>query len=236
MRRTWYVRASHWAVAVAFAGATPAHAIIVYDPSNYVQNALQAARALQQINQQIQSLQNQATMISTMLRNLDHLDTSSLSAMTSQLTSLQRLIAQGQGLSAAAGSINQRLAVLFPKTAPISITAGAAQAQQRVEAQMASFEDSLRTQAQILSEIGNDRATMTDLTNGSERASGSLAATQATNQLLALAAKQQAQLQTMLAVHFQADAFADTDRLQQKKDAQAEMRRFLGSGQAYTAP
>jgi len=39
----------------------------------------------------------------------------------------------------------------------------------------------------------------------------------------------------MLAVHFQADALADTNRLQQQKDGQAEMRRFLGSGQAYTA-
>ena len=231
----WYARAGHLAVVVTLVSATPADAIIVYDPTNYVQNALQAARALQQINQQIQALQNQATMIGAMLRNLDHLDTSSLSAITSQLTSLQRLIAQGQGVSAAAGSIDQRIAALFPKTSPATVTTGAAQAQQRVETQMASFEDSLRTQAHILSEIANDQTTLTSLTGASERASGGLAAAQATNQLLALTAKQQAQLQTMLAVHFQADALADTNRLQQQKDGQAEMRRFLGSGQAYTA-
>ena len=34
--------------------------MIVYDPSNYAQNVLQAARALQQINNQITSLQNQS--------------------------------------------------------------------------------------------------------------------------------------------------------------------------------
>ncbi|KMY86394.1 Conjugative transfer protein TrbJ [Candidatus Paraburkholderia calva] len=43
--------------------ATPAQAIIVFDPSNYAQNVLQAARALQQINQQIMLLQNQAQML-----------------------------------------------------------------------------------------------------------------------------------------------------------------------------
>jgi len=230
----WCARIGLILAVSALASATPADAIIVYDPTNYIQNALQAARTLQQINQQIQSLQNQATMIGTMLRNLDHLDTSSLSAMTSQLTNLQRLIAQGQGLSATAGAIDQRITALFPKTSPTTVTSGVARAQQSVETQMASFQDSLRTQAHILSEIANDQTTLTTLTGASERASGGLAAAQATNQLLALTAKQQAQLQTMLAVHFQADALSDADHLQQRSDAQAEIRRFLGSGQAYT--
>src|SRR3546814_15088815 len=44
---------------------TPAHAQfggVVFDPSNYAQNVLTAARTLQQINNQIQSLQNEASM------------------------------------------------------------------------------------------------------------------------------------------------------------------------------
>ena len=36
---------------------------IVYDPTNFSQNVLTAARELQQINNQIQSLENQATML-----------------------------------------------------------------------------------------------------------------------------------------------------------------------------
>ena len=42
-----------------------ASAQIVYDPSNYAQNVIQAARALEQINNQITSLQNQTHTIST---------------------------------------------------------------------------------------------------------------------------------------------------------------------------
>jgi len=37
--------------------------MLVYDPSNYAQNVLQAARALQQVNNQITSLQNQTQML-----------------------------------------------------------------------------------------------------------------------------------------------------------------------------
>ena len=43
---------------------------IVYDPSNYAQNVLTAARTLQQINNQIQQIQNQATSLINEARNL----------------------------------------------------------------------------------------------------------------------------------------------------------------------
>ena len=43
------------AAALALA-MTPAQALVVYDPTNYASNMMQAARALQQINNQIRSL------------------------------------------------------------------------------------------------------------------------------------------------------------------------------------
>lgn len=58
---------------------TPAAAQwVVYDPTNYVQNVLSAARALEQINNQIQSLQNEAQMLINQARNLASLPYSSL--------------------------------------------------------------------------------------------------------------------------------------------------------------
>ncbi len=45
-----------------------AEAFTVYDPANHAQNVLQAARALEQINNQIRTLQNQATMLQNMAR------------------------------------------------------------------------------------------------------------------------------------------------------------------------
>jgi hypothetical protein len=54
--------ASTVAIGVGLAAA-PASAQIVFDPSNYAQNVLTAARALQQINNQITSLANQTQML-----------------------------------------------------------------------------------------------------------------------------------------------------------------------------
>jgi len=49
--------------AAVFVGSKQSYAqLVVFDPNNYAQNVLTAARALQQINNQIASLQNQAQM------------------------------------------------------------------------------------------------------------------------------------------------------------------------------
>ena len=65
----------------------PAHAQfggIVYDPTNYAQNVLTAARSLQQINNQIQQIQNQATSLINEARNLTSLPFSSLQQLQQQ--------------------------------------------------------------------------------------------------------------------------------------------------------
>ena len=63
----------------------PAHAIPVFDSANYAQNLLTAARTLQQINQQIQSLQNEASMLTNMAKNLSRIS-------FPELTELSRLV------------------------------------------------------------------------------------------------------------------------------------------------
>ena len=63
--------------------APPAYALfgvgdIVYDPTNHAENLLQAARALEQINNQIAQLQNEAQMLMNQARNLASLPYSAL--------------------------------------------------------------------------------------------------------------------------------------------------------------
>ena len=79
----------------------PAHAQfgfggIVYDPTNYAQNVLTAARTLEQINNQIRSLQNQATSLINEARNLTSLPFSS-SASDSSDTSPRARISSTRG-------------------------------------------------------------------------------------------------------------------------------------------
>ena len=227
-----------WAAATGLSLALPvasARAIIVYDPSNYAQNALQAARTLEQITNQIQSLQNQAMMIEHMARNLDPLDFSALAQMSASLQQIQQLMSRAQGLGFEIEQTEQRLRALFPGTGPVASSEVAARnASARLQAVMAAFQDSMTLQSRIVAEAGKDASDLAELGNQSQAARGNLQVAQATNQLLALVAKQQIQLQTLLASQARADDLERATHTQSTNDAQAATRRFLGNGSAYT--
>ena len=70
---------------------------IVYDPSNYSQNILTAARTLEQINNQIRQLQNQATSLINEARNLQSLPLTMLAPLQQQIQQTQQLLARAQG-------------------------------------------------------------------------------------------------------------------------------------------
>src|SRR3546814_11394973 len=77
---------------------TPAQAIIVFDPSNYSQNILTAARTLQQINNQIRMLQNQATSLINQAKNLTTISFPELQALQQTISQIDQLMGQAQGI------------------------------------------------------------------------------------------------------------------------------------------
>jgi len=92
--------------------ASPAHAQfgfgrIVFDPSNYAQNVLTAARTLEQINHQITSLQNEAQMLINQARNLASLPYSSLQQLQQNVQRTQQLLGQAQNIAFEVGQIDQ---------------------------------------------------------------------------------------------------------------------------------
>ena len=89
------------AAALSFAAtAIPAHAqLIVYDPTNFSQNVLTAARELQQINNQITMLTNQATSLVNQARNLANLPMSTLTQLQSSIAQTQSLLGQAQNIA-----------------------------------------------------------------------------------------------------------------------------------------
>src|SRR5439155_26615779 len=86
-------------IAVAFASDSAHGQMVVYDPSNYAQNVLQAARALQQINNQVTSLQNQTQMLLNQAKNLTSLPYSSLQAIEQSISRTQQLLNQAQRIA-----------------------------------------------------------------------------------------------------------------------------------------
>ena len=93
------------AIAVATTVAAPPAAAqfggIVYDPTNYAQNVLTAARSLEQINNQIQQIQNQATSLLNEARNLTSLPFSQLEELQAQVQQTQRLLGEARSVEPA---------------------------------------------------------------------------------------------------------------------------------------
>lgn len=210
--------------------------ITVYDPANHAQTLLTATRALTQINNQIRSLQNEASMLTSMSKNLTKIDFPELQQLKTTLGEIDRLMGQAQGIDFRADQLDAQFRKLFPQGAAqgAGSAANVGQARARLDAAMAAFRQTMGVQAQVVGSIQADAASLSAIVARSQGAEGALAAAQATNQLLALTAKQQSQIQSLLAAQYRAEALEQARRLQAESDARAATARFLGSGSAYT--
>lgn len=214
----------------------PAHAIPVYDGANHAQNLLIAARTLEQINNQIRSLQNEAAALANMAKHLSRVDFAELDALRQTLQRIDALMGQAQAIGFRVDELDARFGDLFPDPARRLVTNGqrVAEARTRLDASMAAFRHAMAVQAQVVENVRDDAAALAAIVARSQGAEGSLQVSQATNQLLALAAKQQFQLQQLMAAQFRSDAVVRARQAQQGEEARAATRRFLGDGRAYT--
>jgi type IV secretion system protein TrbJ len=219
------------------ATAIPAGAqLAVFDPTNYTQNILQAARALETINNQIRSLQNEAQMIRDMATQLKRLDVSALLKLNKDIAAINDLMKAAKGIAFTLSETQAALKAQFPAAYSLSMTHSdlANQAQTRWQSTIDAFQQTLQVQAQIGESLQADAGTLNDLVRASETAEGGLQAQQAANQLSALIAKQQMQIATMMAAQYRAEALDAARKAQGEAAARAATRKFLGTGKAYT--
>ena len=224
------------ATVTALAPVAPAHAITVFDPSNYAQNVLTAARTLTQINNQIQALQNQASMLTNMAKHLQRLDFSSLSQITRSMQRIDTLMTNAQGIAFDLASTDAALRDQFPAAFDAAMTSNemVARAQAQWQAAMQGYRQTMRVQAQVVENVQADADLLGELVSQSQSATGSLQAQQATNQLIALSTKQQLQIQNMMAAQYRADALERARQAQALEAARLTSRRFVGSADIYT--
>src|ERR1700734_2567095 len=95
---------------------------LVFDPTNYSQNVLTAARELQQVNNEIQQIQNQVTMIQNMATNLSSLNFSTLPGMISALNDLNGLMNEANGIGFTVSGTNTAFAQSYPLSYPSTTT------------------------------------------------------------------------------------------------------------------
>lgn len=215
----------------------PAHAqLTVFDPTNYSQNILTAARSLQQINNQIQMLQNQAQSLINQAKNLTTVNFPELAMLQQDIQKIDQLMAQASTIQFRVVSINQQYQSLYPTTFNTALTNDqhVADARTRLATSMSAYQQTMTVQAQVVENIAADETTLNSLVTRSQGAQGALQVQQTTNQLLALVAKQQFQIEHMMAAQYRADALASATHTQAQSDAQDATTKFLGSGNAYT--
>ncbi|BAB54802.1 P-type conjugative transfer protein TrbJ [Mesorhizobium japonicum] len=223
-------------IAISPMMTAPAHAFIVFDPSNYSQNVLTAARSLQQITNQITSLQNQAQMLINQARNLASLPLSSLQQLQESVQRTQQLLGEAQNI---AFDVQQVDKAFQQQYGSVSLAASDQQlvteARSRWQNTVGGLQDAMRVQAGVVGNIESARAQMSALVGASQSATGALQATQAGNQLLALQGQQLADLTAVVAANGRAQALTEAERAAAVDQGREQRRRFLTPGSGYQA-
>lgn len=213
---------------VGMTAAPPAFAqLVVKDPTNYAQNVLQAARALQQVNNQITQIQQQAQSLMNEGRNLASLPFNSLQQLQQQVQQTQQLLREAQRIAYDVQSVQQAFDGRYRGAA---LTGDHAQMVANANARWAdsvgAFEDALRVQAGVVGNIDGARTTMDGLVSSSQSATGALQAAQAGNQLLALQSQQLADLTALLAAQGRAQALDSARNAAIEAESRERFRRF----------
>ena len=221
-------------VLVSFTALPSSAQVIVFDPNNYAQNVLRAARALQQINNQITSLQNQARMLINQAKNLVNLPFSALRQLQSSIQRTEQLLNQAQRIAYDIGQIDRAFSTTYaPASAGTSSQALIANAQTRWQTSLAALQDALRVHAGIVANLDTNRTQMSALVTSSQSATGALQAAQAGNQLAALQAQQLADLTAAVAAQGRAQNLEAAQRTSAQDQGREQLRRFLTPGVGY---
>src|SRR5690606_38106861 len=156
--------------------------------------------------------------------------------LRSALATTGRLIAEAQGLAYDVTSIDQEFARLYPHEYTAAVTGDrmAQDARERWAHTLDGLHTSMRMQGQVSQSLAADEGVLADLVGQSQSATGALQVTQATNQLLALQAKQSIQAQQLQLTQGRADALELARQAAATERAREVRRRFLGDGTPYT--
>jgi P-type conjugative transfer protein TrbJ len=234
------LRIRRMAAATILAGAIaltsqPASALIVFDPSNYAENVLQAARALEQINNQVTSLANEAQMLINEAKNLASLPTSVLDQIEGNFSEMKGLLGEAEQLAYSVDQIEERFSSTFEDFAADKTGAELVEsARQRWQESLSAFEHSLKAGATAVDNIEGTEQQTTSLVSASKSAIGILQATQAGNELLAVQASQLADLTAMLAAQGRANALEQARHAAAEEQAREQFSRFM-AGRSYSA-
>jgi P-type conjugative transfer protein TrbJ len=208
--------------------------LVVFDPNNYAQNVLTAARELQQVNNQIQQIENQTQSLINQAKNLASMPYSLVSTITSQIQRTEQLITQAQRIAYSVASIDQAFTSNYGAiNLNMSQQQMVAQAQQRWQTSIGGLQDAMRMQATVVGNIPTSRTTVATLGASSQSATGALQTAQINNQLLVQISQQLADLIALEAAHGRAQALIAAAKATNQNQGATQLSAFLTAGAGY---
>lgn len=214
--------------------APPAIAqVAVYDPANHAQNILQAVRALQELEGQVQQLAHEIEMLENMARNLETLPVSVAESIIGQrILRIQDVLRRAQGIGYSVDEIERDYEIAYPEnygtTTPNAVLVADARARWRQSRD--AFRETLTVSAAALEDNQTDADAIRSLVTQSQDAVGALQAAQAGNELSAMTNQQLMQIEAMLAAQHRAVALEEARRLAEAERGRARLSSFLGTG------
>jgi len=211
--------------------------LTVFDPANYSQNLLTAARALEQITNQVRQLQNQVLMLQRMDQNLARLGPTISPDLQRTLGDINTQLRTGEGIALRLQTTQSGYDQLFPRQVASSLSTDDVlrNAQSRWNEEYAAFRRAALLQGQIADGIETDTRLLGDAMARSRNAAGALEATQAGNELTGLSVKQTLALEALLAAQHRALTVTRARDLATEDAARQRFKTFIGTGSAYTA-
>lgn len=208
------------ALAAALATAAPAQAQrIVYDPTNYAQNLLQAGRALEQIRNQIRQIEQAAAMLRQNPLQLSP-------ELSQSIEDARALFDTAQGLAFEVDRIGEDLRQLYPETwEEFDLAEIMSRSDQWVAESRASLERAMQAEARAAQSIAQTRGRIDRALQSSSGAEGQTGAIQAGNQLLGIQASQLTEIHALLIAQGRALETERMERLAREERGREIQRR-----------
>lgn len=207
---------------------------IVFDPTalvqsvlNYVQHCTSAVNTATQIENQIQSLANEA-------KNLSYMDQGAamqtMGRLRNSLTQLVNLQNRMRGMTMDYQNIESAWDQHYKDFGSFNGMSGkdyAKQSQKVLDQTNNATYDAMRAQG-LVAQLGDDSANLQNLLNASNSVSGAVAATQAGNQIAAVTTQQLMRLQQISAASYRAQSSYYAQQAQREAMSKADSNRFFG--------
>jgi len=203
--------------------------LTVYDPANHIQSILTAARALEEIQQQVEQLQNEANMLINQARNLEQMGVSSAPEMQAMIVRIRSLIDRAQGMAFEISATETAWARDYPESyAALDNDAMIANARLQWRNARNALGTAIAMQSEVISLGEEDAATLARLLGESQGAAGNLDVLQAGNELVGLSIAQGLRTQQLLAAQARAESLDRARALEEAEAARVRTQRFLG--------